>query len=155
MNESKFSHPFVCPYLEQSIDGDRHDSRLHITARISWTKTTMLAAATSFFARTNISTNYNIGSQTSSSPLPGFGSGSRSSTPGPHASGSSSAASGAALPAPQLTPTFHGKTGEHVVQLNRLTLYSSGSMACSTSNTQSNWQTRERMDFRQAITGNR
>ncbi|KAL5533231.1 PPK32 [Sanghuangporus sanghuang] len=66
----------------------------------------MLAAATSFFARTNISTNYNIGSQSSSSPLPGFGSGSRSSTPGPQASGSTSASS-AALPTPQLTPTFH------------------------------------------------
>ncbi|KAL5490200.1 PPK32 [Sanghuangporus weigelae] len=66
----------------------------------------MLAAATSFFARTNISTNYNIGTQPSSSPLPGFGSGSRSSTPGPQASGSTSVSS-AALPTPQLTPTFH------------------------------------------------
>lgn len=73
----------------------------------------MLAAATSFFARTNISANYNIGAPSSTS-LPGFGSsGSRASTPGPSASASSSAAGApssptpGALPAPQLIPTFH------------------------------------------------
>ncbi|EJD05722.1 kinase-like protein [Fomitiporia mediterranea MF3/22] len=64
----------------------------------------MLAAATSFFGRTNISANYNIGASSPSSSLPGFGSGSRSSTPGP--SGSSTPVS-ASLPTPQLTPTFH------------------------------------------------
>lgn len=73
----------------------------------------MLAAATSFFARTNISANYNIGAPSSTS-LPGFGSsGSRASTPGPSASASSSAAGAPSsptpgtLPAPQLIPTFH------------------------------------------------
>lgn len=63
----------------------------------------MLAAATSFFSRTNISTNYNIG-QPSTPSLPGFGSGSRSSTPGPSNSSTPNAAS---LPPPQLTPSFH------------------------------------------------
>lgn len=77
----------------------------------------MFAAATSFFSRTNISTNYNVGSQSSSSSLPGFGSGSRASTPGPSGSPSSSSVAAAAaaggsagsgaLPLPQLTPTFH------------------------------------------------
>ena len=71
----------------------------------------MFAAATSFFARTNISANYNIGVPSSSSTLPGFGSGSRSSTPGPSASSSSAGGSSSpaptSLPAPQLIPTFH------------------------------------------------
>lgn len=72
----------------------------------------MFAAATSFFSRTNISTNYVIGSGSTSSSLPGFGSGSRTSTPGPSGAGSSSngvaAGSGAgALPPLQLTPTYH------------------------------------------------
>ena len=72
----------------------------------------MLAAATSFFARTNISTNYNIGPQPSPHALPGFGSGSRSSTPGPGPSGSASTSSTAALPTAQPTPTFHGELPE-------------------------------------------
>ncbi|KAI5119329.1 hypothetical protein M0805_000559 [Coniferiporia weirii] len=63
----------------------------------------MLAAATSFFSRTNISTNYAIGS-TPSPSLPGFGTGSRSSTPGPPGSSSSATV---VLPPQQLTPTFN------------------------------------------------
>ncbi|KAH8117221.1 kinase-like protein [Phellopilus nigrolimitatus] len=63
----------------------------------------MLAAATSFFSRTNISANYTIGSPTTSTSLPGFGSGSRSPTPGPSNSNSASPS----LPQLQPTPTFN------------------------------------------------
>lgn len=58
----------------------------------------MFAAATSFFARTNISQNYNIGGVPTG--LSAVASGSRSSTPGPGGS------SGAGPPGGPLTPTF-------------------------------------------------
>lgn len=70
----------------------------------------MFAAATSFFARTNISQNYNIGSasagglsSTLSSGLSAVAAagGSRASTPGP-----STASTSAGPPAVALTPTF-------------------------------------------------
>ena len=57
-------------------------------------ETTMFAAASSFFARSNISQNYNVG-------VPSSIMGSRSGTPAP---GSSS--NPGALPAPSNTPTF-------------------------------------------------
>ena len=56
-------------------------------------ETTMFAAASSFFARSNISQNYNVGAPSSII-------GSRSSTPAPGPSNPG------ALPAPSNTPTF-------------------------------------------------
>lgn len=81
----------------------------------------MLAAASSFFSRTNISQNYNIGATTS-----GIGStlnGSRSSTPGP------SNAQAAALPSAPLTPAFHVglwkvQSGTHKVTQKRVSVWS-------------------------------
>ncbi|KLO10413.1 kinase-like protein [Schizopora paradoxa] len=78
----------------------------------------MLAAASSFFSRTNISQNYNIGNTS-----PGISSGSRSSTPGP-----SSNAQGA-LPSAPLTPAFHVglwkvQSGTHKVTQKRVSVWS-------------------------------
>lgn len=72
----------------------------------------MFAAATSFFARTNISQNYNYGSS-------GGGISSRTSTPGP--SGSSTNASSPGIHAPptqiglwKVTPATHKVTAKRV-----------------------------------------
>ena len=79
----------------------------------------MLAVASSFFSRTNISQNYNIGTTS-----PGISSGSRSSTPGP-----SSNAQAGALPSAPLTPAFHVglwkvQSGTHKVTQKRVSIWS-------------------------------
>jgi SCY1-like protein 2 len=72
---------------------------------------TMFAAATSFFARTNISQNYNYGSS-------GAAAGSRSSTPGPSSSPSVSTPGIAAVPTTvglwKVTPATHKVTAKRV-----------------------------------------
>lgn len=77
----------------------------------------MLAAASSFFSRTNISQNYNIGATT-----PGIG-GSRSSTPGP-----SNVQAVGSLPSTPLAPTFHVglwkvQSGVHKVTQKRVSVW--------------------------------